>query len=327
MRRRQGWELPTDKAAVMRKAVRLEWITVAYLVSAVFFIYLTLGSSQAMKTAWFEDILSLIPSIVFLIASRIRHRPPTKEHPYGFHSVVTVAFLCAALALFFMGLFLLYDAIKALLSFEHPTIGTIVVFGRQVWLGWLMIPALLWSAIPAMILGRMKIPLARRLHDKVLYADAKMNKADWLTASAAIVGVLGIGVGWWWADGLAAGLISMDILHDGWKSLRAVVSDLLDSRPTSVDDSAADPAPARIRNYLLEQSWVSDAEVRMREEGHVFFGEVFVVPSDQRNLTTHIDDAVRELMRQDWRLRDLVVMPVKSSDGEGLQPEHDEANP
>jgi len=47
---------------MMRRAVRLEWLTVAYLISAVFFIYLTLGSSQAMKTAWFEDILSLIPA-------------------------------------------------------------------------------------------------------------------------------------------------------------------------------------------------------------------------------------------------------------------------
>jgi TRAP-type C4-dicarboxylate transport system permease small subunit len=57
-----GWELPPDKARIMRQAVRLEWLTVAYLISAVFFIYLTLGSSQAMKTAWFEDILSLIPA-------------------------------------------------------------------------------------------------------------------------------------------------------------------------------------------------------------------------------------------------------------------------
>ncbi len=108
MRPGHGWELPPDKARIMRQAVRLEWLTVAYLISAVFFIYLTLGSSQAMKTAWFEDILSLIPA---------------------------AAFLCAALALFCMGAFLLFDAVSALLAFEHPTIGTVVVLGQQVWLG------------------------------------------------------------------------------------------------------------------------------------------------------------------------------------------------
>ncbi len=31
----------------------------------------------------------------------------------------------------------------------------------------------------------------------------EMNRADWLTAGAAILGVAGIGVGLWWADAVA----------------------------------------------------------------------------------------------------------------------------
>ena len=58
-----------------------------------------------------------------------------------------------------------------------------------------MLPALAYSALPSVLLGRAKIPLAEELHNKVLYADAKMNKADWLTAGAAMVGVVGIGFG------------------------------------------------------------------------------------------------------------------------------------
>lgn len=324
MRPTRGWELPPDKAQIMRKAVRLEWLTLVYLSSAVFFIYLTLGSSQAMKTAWFEDMLSLIPSAVFLIAARIRHRPPTERFPYGYHRVVTIAFLCAALALFSMGVLLLLDAVSALLAFEHPSIGTVVVLGRQVWLGWLMIPALLWSAIPAMILGRIKLPLAAALHDKVLHADATMNKADWLTALAAIVGVLGIGFGLWWADAVAAGVIALDILHDGFTHLRAVISDLMNSRPTTVDESAVEGLPARVRNQLLGLLWVRDAEVRMREEGHVFFGEAFIVPTGDGDLTAKIDAAVEDLLASDWRLQDLVIMPVTAS-GESPEDEAEES--
>jgi divalent metal cation (Fe/Co/Zn/Cd) transporter len=69
----------------MRTAVRLEWLTLAYLCSAVVAIYLTLGSSQAMKTAWFEDMLSMIPPAAFLVASRVRHRDPNDRYPYGYH--------------------------------------------------------------------------------------------------------------------------------------------------------------------------------------------------------------------------------------------------
>lgn len=65
-----------------------------------------------------------------------------------------------------------------------------------------------------MFLGRAKLPLSRELYNKILYADADMNKADWSTA-AAILGVIGIGLGFWWADLVAAGVIALDILKDG----------------------------------------------------------------------------------------------------------------
>ena len=312
MRPERGSELPPDKAQLMARAVRMEWVTLVYLLSAVFFIYLTLGSSQAMKTAWFEDMLSLIPSAAFLVAARVRHRDPNERYPYGYHRAVTIAFLCAALALFSMGLFLFLDAVMKLVAFEHPSIGTVVVLGRQVWLGWLMIPALLWSAIPAFILGRKKLPLASALHDKVLYADAKMNKADWLTATAAMIGVVGIGFGWWWADATAAAFIALDILHDGYTNLRVVVSDLMSSRPTTVGRDTAEALPAQVRNHLLGLGWVTEAEVRMREEGHVFYGEAFVVVNDDSRLTEKIERTTRDLFNQDWRLQDFVIMPVTS---------------
>ena len=58
-----------------------------------------------------------------------------------------------------------------------------------------MIAALATTMPPAILLGRAKLKIAREIHDKVLFADAEMNRADWLTAGAAILGVLGIGAG------------------------------------------------------------------------------------------------------------------------------------
>jgi cation diffusion facilitator family transporter len=310
------FELPRDKAVLFKRAIKLEWITIAYLISAVVGIYLTLGASQAMKTAWVEDMLSLIPPIAFLIASRVRHRAPNERYPYGYHRAVTIGFLCAAVALFFMGTLLLFDAIMALISFEHPSIGVVQLFGHQIWLGWLMLIALVWSAVPAFILGRMKIPLAQATHDKVLFGDAKMNKADWLTASAAMAGVIGIGLGLWWADGVAAAVISLDIMHDGYRNLRAVIADLMDARPRLVDDSQKDPTPERVRTELLKMGWVKDAKVRLREEGHVFAGEVLVIPSSDAGLVEKIEQARQMVKDLDWRLHDVVIAPVKRLDEE-----------
>lgn len=306
------FEMPPEKERLYARATRLEWITVIYLISAIFFIYLTLGASQAMKAAWLEDLLSLTPPIAFLVASRFRNKPPNDEFPYGYHRAVAIAFLCASVALTLMGIFLLFDSGLKLISFEHPSIGTVQPFGEPIWLGWFMIPALLWSAIPAAIIGRIKLPLANQLHDKVLHADATMNKADWLTAGAALVGVVGIGLGFWWADAVAALVISLDILHDGVTNLRAVVSDLMDRRPRSVDHSSLDPLPARVENEMRQMPWVEDVQVRLREEGHVYFGEIVVVPSSQQDLMHNIEAAQDHLRSLDWKLHELVIMPVSA---------------
>ena len=318
------FEMPPQKQAIFDKAVRLEWVTIVYLTSAVVLIYLTLGSSQAMKAAWLEDLLSLLPSISFLVASRFRDRPPSEEFPYGYHRAVSIAFLCASVALAAMGAFLLFDSGMKLVSMEHPSIGTVRLFGHTVWLGWPMILALLWSAIPAFVIGRAKLPLARQLHDKVLHADAEMNKADWLTASAAIVGVIGIGFGVWWLDAVAALVISFEILRDGVRSVRAVVADLMDRRPRSVDETSVEPVSTRIENEMRKLPWVRDARARVRDEGHVFFAEVIVVPAGQRDLVRNIEEAQDHLESLDWRLHEVVIMPVSRIEEDELVRESSE---
>ena len=308
-------ELPPDKHEKLLKAVRLEWISIVYLVTAITLLYFTLGSSQAMKAAWVEDILGLTPPIAFLVASRIRNRKPNDRFPYGYHRATAIAYLCASVALLALGAFILYDSVSKLVKFEHPPIDLVKPFGdRPVWLGWLMLGALAYSTAPQVLLGRLKQPLAKELNDKVLYADAEMNRADWMTGCAAMLGVVGIGFGLWWADSVAASLISLDIVRDGGKNLRVAVVDLMDKEPTVVDDSRADPLPLWIKNELMLMDWVKDAEVRLRESGHVFVGEAFVVPVDNEDLVNRLEWANEHLLGLDWRLHELVIAPVREID-------------
>jgi cation diffusion facilitator family transporter len=305
-------ELPPDKHERLLKAVRLEWLSILYLLSAVVLLYFTLGSSQAMKAAWVEDILGLTPPIAFLVASRVRNRTPNDRFPYGYHRATSIAYLCASVALLALGAFILFDSVSKLVRFEHPPIGLVKPFGdRPIWLGWLMLAALAYSAVPQVLLGRIKEPLAKELNDKVLYADAEMNRADWMTAGAAMLGVIGIGFGLWWADSVAASIISVDIVRDGYKNLRVAGADLMDKEPTVVDASRAEPLPLRIKNELLLMDWVKDAEVRLREHGHVFIGEAFVVPVDDQDLLGRLERANGQLLGLDWRLHELVIAPVR----------------
>jgi len=281
------------------------------MASAVVILALVLGSSQAMKTAWIEDLLGLIPPIAFLVAARFNTRGPTARFPYGFHRIVSVGHLCSALALFVMGAYLLVESVLKLITAEYPTINSIELFGRTVWLGWLMLPALAYSAVPAFFLGRAKIPLAEELHNKVLYADAKMNKANWLTAGAAMVGIVGIGFGLWWADAAAAAIISLDITKDGVSNLRRAVVDLMDQAPTTVDGNDPDPLGDKLASMLRGLDWVEEVDLRLREEGQVYFGEALVVPSDETDIPDKVEDALERARDLDWRIHDLALTPVR----------------
>jgi cation diffusion facilitator family transporter len=313
------FELPPELEEQQRKAVRIEWITLAYMLSAVVLLFLTLGQSQAMKAAWIEDLLSLLPPAAFLIASRIRKRDPSEKFPWGLHRAVTVAYVFAALALLAMGGYVFIDSLIKLVRAEHPPIGVVQLFGEEIWLGWLMIAALVYSGLPAVFLGRAKLRLADDLHDKVLYADAQMNKADWMTVSAAIVGIIGIGFGLWWADAVAALFISLDIVHDGWKNVRAAVHDLMDARPRRHDAREYHPIVERMTAEVDDCDWVERGAVRLREEGHVFTGEVMVVPrawvlADGEELMERLEQLAEHLLSLEWKVYDIVVVPVREID-------------
>lgn len=312
MKVREPFRLPAPYDALQRKAVRLAWWSIALLGGATFAMYFVMGSSQAMKTAWIEDLLSLVPPIAYLIAARVTKRAPNAKLPYGYHRSISIAFLCSSIALLTMGVILFGESIVKLVTREHPTIQSMEVAGHFVWQGWPMLAVLVVTGVIPVVLGRMKLPVARALHDKALHADADMNKADWLTAISAILGVVGIAFGVWWSDAAAAAFISLEITRDGVKDLRRVVLDLMDRSPTHVDSDKALDVPDRLCASLKALDWVRDADVRLREEGHVFSGEAFIVPRDDHGLLDRAEQVKAVAARLDWRLSELVVTFVRS---------------
>jgi divalent metal cation (Fe/Co/Zn/Cd) transporter len=314
-----GVELPQELQEVQRRAERLEWITLVYMATAITAIYFTLGSSQAMRGAFIEDLLGFLPPIAFLVATRIRMRSPNDAFPFGYHRSMSIAYLMSTLAIITLGAYLFFESAFKLLGGEHPTIGMVELFDWQVWQGWLMLTALFWTGLGTVILGRRKTKLAAELHDKTLQADAEMNRADWMTAFAAMGGVVGIGAGLWWADSVAALLISLDIMRDGLKYTKGAVEDLTDGRPRKHDERAPHPVIDEVENRVRQWGWAKRAVVRLREDGHLFAGQVIVVPDAEAGLIDRLEEATEELRSLDWKLHDIVVVPVQDIEGvEGL---------
>jgi len=302
--------LPEDRRGDLTKARRLAAWSLAYLVSTVLLLGLVMAGSQALKTELVDDALSMIAPLLFLVGDRISGREPTERYPYGFARAVSAGYLGAAVALFAVGGWLFFDSAMKLVHLERPSINGVEVFGQVIWRGWLAIPVLLWSSVPAFFLGRGKQKLGKRLHDKVLLADAETNEADWQSAGAAMAGVLGIAAGLWWADAAAALFISLEIMRSGFNEIRSAVGDLMDRRPEKLGEKGLDPLPEELTAFFKRQPWVKDAVVRVREEGRRFTGEVFVVPTGDEELLERIEKASEEACGLDWRLAEMLVTPV-----------------
>ncbi|MGI8560765.1 MAG: cation transporter [Luteimonas sp.] len=299
--------MPAAQQRLLRRAERLEWWTIGLLTGVVVLMYLAMGGSQAMKTAWIEDMLSLVPPISFLVAARFSRKPPDEEYLDGRNRAFDVNFLVSAVALTGVGLFLIYDSLSALIGREHPTIGAFEFRGQVIWMGWVMIAVLVVSVIPPVVLGRMKHKLASELHLKPLQTDADMNKADWMTGLTGIAGIVGIGFGLWWADAAAALLISASVLKDGLGNLKSAIRDLHDARPETTDRKQGDPLVGRVHTAVSALDWVEGCEVRLHEEGPRLCGLVIVSPRNGRALATRLAEAQRVAREVHWRMDEVVA--------------------
>ncbi|HKH92788.1 MAG TPA: hypothetical protein VKA54_13360, partial [Gemmatimonadaceae bacterium] len=151
-------------------------------------------------------------------------------------------------------------------------------------------------------------------HSKALRAEADMNRAEWLSEAAAILGITLVAFGLWWGDAAAAAFISIEIVRDGWKNIRQVIGDMMDESPTELGKRKLEPLPKRLRDEARQLPWVKDAASRLREHGHTVTGEVFIVPrSDSMSADDLVDEIGKlaaRLEQLDWRLHGLMVIPV-----------------
>ena len=301
--------VPPEIESDLRRARRLEIWTIGWMLSIIAVLGTVLGSSQAMRTAWIEDMLSLIPAIVFLIAARYERKAPTPLFPHGYQRVHSLAFLISAVALSVFGMLLVIESALSLIRHERVVIPMVDLLGHRIWLGWLMVGALLYSVIPPMILGHMKLPLARRMEDEVLHTDAMMQKADWRTGLAGAAGVIGVGLGYWWADAAAAGIISFSIVKDGVKALRIATAELVDGAPRELGRLGVAEDAERLRKAL--EARYPGAEVRLRETGRYIHAQIHGVKPDAQVNPAELWPGPAE---RRWRFAQLSFVPPEKTE-------------
>jgi hypothetical protein len=88
----------------------------------------------------------------------------------------------------------------------------------------------------------------------------------------------------------------------------------MDARPRRHDAREFHPIVERINEELQKVDWIEAGAARLREEGHVFTGEVLVVPRTEDHLLDRLEELADHLLSLEWKVYDIVVVPVREID-------------
>ncbi len=180
-----------------------------------------IGQSQALVADGVHSLSDLASDILVIWAAKHADAGPDENHPYGHERIETLATIVLAITLFIVAAGFLYDAILRILSLEnlqHP--------------GWLVMVAAAISVLLKEGIYHYTLRAARQLNSKLLKANAWHSRSDAASSVIVLLGVVGVMLGFSYADALASIGVSLMIGWVGWQLGRDGVHELID---TSLD--------------------------------------------------------------------------------------------
>ncbi len=172
-----------------------------------------------------------------LLAVFFASRPPTEKRTFGYARAEILAAMANAVLLLAMAAFILYEAIRRLMSPPAVSSGPLIVFG---------VIALAANGVSLLLLRRDQ---AESLNLRGAFLEVA---SDTLGAAAVIVtGVIIATTGFTRADPIASLVVGLLILPRTWRLLREAVDVLLEASPRGMDLS-------EVRRHMTTLNGVRD---------------------------------------------------------------------
>jgi cation diffusion facilitator family transporter len=222
-----------------------------------------------------HSLADLVASVVVLVWGRSAFDEPDTTHPHGHDRIepLTALFVGAVIAL--LGLNLLYRSAEG------------IVHGTDVEFSGLLLAALGFAIVDMYLVYRYTVRVNDRLQSTALAALATDCLNDIYTSVAAVVGVLGVLVGYPLLDPVAGGLVSLLVVHQGVEIGRENVDYLIGAAPgpekrrAITDSLRAHPAVEGVHDLtVFYDGPVLEVEVHVEVDGEMPFREAHDVESE-----------------------------------------------
>ena len=176
--------------------------------------------SLAVQSEAVNSLADTLYSLVIVAGLYLTTQPPDFEHPHGHERIEPFVSLFIALGIFAAGLAVLWQSATTVLAGSYGGGGSPLAAG-----------VLVFGGVSKYLLYRYCLGVGEDQHSPALVATAVDNRNDILTATAALVGVVGAALGFPVLDPLAAGVVSLGILYTGVEIVRDNVNYLVGAAP------------------------------------------------------------------------------------------------
>ncbi|GAC1596797.1 MAG: cation diffusion facilitator family transporter [Acidimicrobiales bacterium] len=163
-----------------------------------------------------HNLSDVSTSLVVFVGFKVSKRAATPSNSYGYERAEDLAGLGVALVIWASAVFALVVSVHKL-----------SVHGRTTHLGVGMAAALI-GIVGNQVVARYKLGIGKRIQSATLVADAQHSWLDALSSAGALLGLVGVALGYGWADGVAGLLVTAFIVHVGWEVTSEIVSHLMD---------------------------------------------------------------------------------------------------
>ncbi len=229
----------------------------ALLAGSKLFAGLATGSLGILSEA-IHSLLDFGATIITFFAIRWSDQPPDDEHHYGHAKAESVAALAETGLLFLTTVWIVYEAVKRIISGETHVITT-----------WWAVAIIAASVIIDYNRARSLSRVAKKTSSEALEADALHFSSDMWSSLVVLVGLGAVWLGFPLADPIAALIVSLFVALAGWRLGRRTINSLLDTAPQGVSEKLS-------RIITQTEGVLNLRRLRVRPSGATLFAGVVV---------------------------------------------------
>jgi cation diffusion facilitator family transporter len=190
------------------------------------------SGSVALLGDALHNLSDVSTSALVFVGFRASRHLPTERYPYGYERAEDLAGIGVALVIWGSALVAGFESVDKLL--RH---------GGTSHVGWGIAAAAVGIAGNQLV-ARYKLTVGRRIRSATMVADAKHSWLDALSSAGAMLGLIGVALGWAWADAVAGIVVTGFICHVGWEVTADIAHRLLDGVDPEIIATAETAAAA-----------------------------------------------------------------------------------